>query len=107
MRCCLSRGVSAIITSLSMKKLFAGPVQWAWRRNHAAISSRSQRNHSMLGNRAVLVPGMGDDVQAIKAGILEIADIFAINKSEQPGADRVEQELQAMLSLADGRKPAI
>jgi len=55
----------------------------------------------------VLVPGMGDDVQAIKAGILEIADIFAINKSDQPGADRVEQELQAMLSLADGRKPAI
>jgi len=55
----------------------------------------------------VLVPGMGDDVQAIKAGILEIADIFAINKSDQPGAERVEQELQAMLSLADGRKPAI
>ncbi len=55
----------------------------------------------------VLVPGMGDDVQAIKAGILEIADIYAINKSDQPGADRVEQELHAMLSLADGRKPPI
>lgn len=55
----------------------------------------------------VLMPGMGDDVQAIKAGILEIADIFAINKSDQPGADRVEQELQAMLSLSNGRKPAI
>lgn len=55
----------------------------------------------------VLIPGMGDDVQAIKAGILEIADIFVINKSDQPGADRVEQELQAMLSLADGRHPAI
>jgi LAO/AO transport system kinase len=55
----------------------------------------------------VLVPGMGDDVQAIKAGILEIADIFAINKSDQPGADRVERELQAMLSLAHGRQPAI
>jgi LAO/AO transport system kinase len=55
----------------------------------------------------VLVPGMGDDVQAIKAGILEIADIFAINKSDQPGADKVEQELQAMLSLSNGRKPAI
>ena len=55
----------------------------------------------------VLVPGMGDDVQAIKAGILEIADIFAINKSDQPGAERVERELQAMLSLADGSKPAI
>jgi LAO/AO transport system kinase len=55
----------------------------------------------------VLVPGMGDDVQAIKAGIMEIADIFVVNKSDQPGADRVERDLQAMLSLADGRHPAI
>ena len=55
----------------------------------------------------VLVPGMGDDVQAIKAGILEIADVFAINKSDQPGADKVERELEAMLSLAHGRQPAI
>jgi len=55
----------------------------------------------------VLVPGMGDDVQAIKAGIMEIADIFAINKADQPGAGRVERELQAMLSLSDGRHPAI
>ena len=55
----------------------------------------------------VLVPGMGDDVQAIKAGILEIADVFAINKSDQPGADKVERELQSMLSLAHGRQPAI
>ena len=55
----------------------------------------------------VLVPGMGDDVQAIKAGILEIADIFAINKADQPGADRVEREIEAMLSLTNGRKPAI
>ncbi len=42
----------------------------------------------------VLVPGMGDGVQAIKAGIMEIADIFVINKSDQPGADRLELELQ-------------
>ena len=55
----------------------------------------------------VLVPGMGDDVQAIKAGIMEIADVFAINKSDQPGAGRVEQELHAMLSLTEGRHPAI
>jgi LAO/AO transport system kinase len=55
----------------------------------------------------VLVPGMGDDVQAIKAGIMEIADVFAINKADQPGADRVEHELQAMLSLAHGHVPAI
>jgi LAO/AO transport system kinase len=56
----------------------------------------------------VLVPGMGDDVQAIKAGIMEIADIFAINKADTPGADRVERELQSMLSLvSDGPSPPI
>ncbi len=55
----------------------------------------------------VLVPGMGDDIQAIKAGIMEIADVFVINKSDQPGADRVERELQAMLSLTDSPKPPI
>lgn len=55
----------------------------------------------------VLVPGMGDDVQAIKAGIMEIAGVFVINKADQPGADRVEMELRAMLSLADSRQPAI
>ncbi len=43
----------------------------------------------------VLVPGMGDDVQAIKAGIMEIADIFVVNKSDRPGAERVELELHA------------
>jgi LAO/AO transport system kinase len=55
----------------------------------------------------VLVPGMGDDVQAIKAGIMEIADVFAINKADQPGADRVEQEVRGMLSLTDGPRPPI
>ena len=48
----------------------------------------------------VLVPGMGDDVQAIKAGILEIADVFVINKSDLHGAAKLESELQMMLSLA-------
>jgi LAO/AO transport system kinase len=48
----------------------------------------------------VLVPGMGDDVQSIKAGILEIADIFIVNKSDREGADRVEKELKAMQSFA-------
>jgi LAO/AO transport system kinase len=53
----------------------------------------------------VLVPGMGDDIQALKAGILEIADVFAINKADRPGADRLEADLAAMLSLgsAGGR----
>ena len=43
----------------------------------------------------VLVPGLGDDVQAIKAGIMEIADVFAINKADLPGADRLEREIAA------------
>jgi LAO/AO transport system kinase len=48
----------------------------------------------------ILVPGMGDDVQTIKAGIMEIADIFVINKSDHQGAERVEREIRAMQSLA-------
>jgi LAO/AO transport system kinase len=51
----------------------------------------------------ILVPGMGDDVQTIKAGIMEIADIFVINKSDREGAERVEREVRAMQSL-DARK---
>ena len=48
----------------------------------------------------ILVPGMGDDVQTIKAGIMEIADIFVINKSDRDGAERVEREIRAMQSLS-------
>ena len=48
----------------------------------------------------VLVPGMGDDVQSIKAGIMEIADIFVLNKSDREGADRLEKEVRGMQSLA-------
>jgi LAO/AO transport system kinase len=48
----------------------------------------------------VLVPGMGDDVQSLKAGIMEIADIFVVNKSDRDGADNVEREVRAMQSLA-------
>jgi LAO/AO transport system kinase len=58
----------------------------------------------------VLVPGMGDDVQAIKAGIMEIADVFVINKADQPGADRLEQEIKAIQSLStrkDGWVPPV
>jgi LAO/AO transport system kinase len=47
----------------------------------------------------ILVPGMGDDVQTIKAGIMEIADVFVINKSDHSGAERVEREIRAMQSL--------
>jgi LAO/AO transport system kinase len=48
----------------------------------------------------ILVPGMGDDVQTIKAGIMEIADIFVVNKSDHVGAERVEREIRALQSLA-------
>jgi LAO/AO transport system kinase len=48
----------------------------------------------------VLVPGMGDDIQAIKAGLMEIADIFVINKADRPGAEQTQREIEAMLSLA-------
>ncbi len=48
----------------------------------------------------ILVPGMGDDVQTIKAGIMEIADIFVINKSDREGNERVEREIRSMQSLA-------
>jgi LAO/AO transport system kinase len=47
----------------------------------------------------VTVPGMGDDVQAIKAGVLEIADVFAVNKADHEGADRTVRDLQGMLEL--------
>jgi LAO/AO transport system kinase len=47
----------------------------------------------------VVVPGMGDDIQAIKAGILEVADVFTINKSDREGADRTERELRSMIEL--------
>ena len=48
----------------------------------------------------VLVPGMGDDIQAIKAGIMEIGDIFVINKADRDGVLRTEKELEALLSFA-------
>lgn len=58
----------------------------------------------------VLVPGMGDDIQAIKAGIMEIADIFVINKAEREGVERTERELIALLEMSertDGWRPPI
>ncbi|HEX3376117.1 MAG TPA: methylmalonyl Co-A mutase-associated GTPase MeaB [Candidatus Acidoferrales bacterium] len=58
----------------------------------------------------LLVPGMGDDVQNMKAGLMEIADIFVLNKSDRDGVERLEAELEAMLHLAperNGWKPMI
>jgi len=56
----------------------------------------------------LLVPGMGDDVQAIKAGMMEIADIFIVNKADKPGAEQTAAELEAMLSLSpESERPPI
>lgn len=58
----------------------------------------------------VLVPGMGDDIQAIKAGIMEIGDIFVINKAERDGVERTERELIVLLEMSersDGWHPPI
>src|SRR6185312_254185 len=50
----------------------------------------------------VLTPGAGDDVQTLKAGIMEIAQVFVINKSDLPGADKLQREIQASMGLAHG-----
>ena len=60
----------------------------------------------------VLVPGMGDDVQALKAGVMEIGDIFVVNKADREGADRAVAEIESLLALhsyeeADWRPPVI
>jgi LAO/AO transport system kinase len=58
----------------------------------------------------VLVPGLGDDIQSMKAGLMEIGDIFVLNKADREGADRLEQQLVAMLSLVaprDGWHPPV
>src|SRR5436190_4858910 len=54
----------------------------------------------------VVAPGMGDDIQAIKAGILEIADIFVVSKMDKPGADQTVAELAMLLSLDTQRRSA-
>jgi LAO/AO transport system kinase len=58
----------------------------------------------------VLMPGMGDDVQSLKAGLMEIGDIFVLNKSDREGADRYEQQLRGILQLVperEGWKPPV
>ncbi|HEX9157875.1 MAG TPA: methylmalonyl Co-A mutase-associated GTPase MeaB [Syntrophales bacterium] len=54
-------------------------------------------SHTVL---VVLVPGMGDEIQAIKAGILEIADVFVVNKADREGSSKLSRELMAMLDMA-------
>ena len=51
----------------------------------------------------LIVPGLGDDVQSMKAGLMEVADIFVLNKAEREGADGLQQQIEAMLELAPAR----
>jgi LAO/AO transport system kinase len=72
-------------------------------------AGQSEVDIARLAHTTVVVeaPGMGDDIQAIKAGILEIADILVINKADRPGAENTERALKAMLELGNpGRKSA-
>ena len=69
------------------------------------MSSRSHQDEVEVVKAAdiwvvVLVPGMGDDVQTIKAGIMEVGDMLVINKADREGVNSTEKELQALFSLA-------
>lgn len=55
----------------------------------------------------VLVPGMGDDIQAIKAGVMEIADIFVVNKADRPGADQTVAGIESMVEMGTRRTPVL
>jgi LAO/AO transport system kinase len=67
--------------------------------------------HTAHTSIVVLVPGLGDDIQAIKAGIIEIGDIFVINKCDREGADKIERDLRMVLEMGrkreDGWEPSI
>jgi LAO/AO transport system kinase len=58
-------------------------------------------------NLVVLAPGLGDGVQALKAGIVEIADLFAVNKADREGAERTAADLTAAMNLTDVQKPVL
>jgi LAO/AO transport system kinase len=68
-------------------------------------AGQSEVEIARLAETTVVVeaPEMGDEVQAIKAGLLEVADVIAVNKGDRPGADRAARQLRAMLSTAGGR----
>jgi len=73
-------------------------------------AGQSEVEISRLSHTVILVeaPGLGDDIQAIKAGIMEIADILVVNKADRPGADNTASAIQLMLDLAHGRnRPAV
>lgn len=72
-------------------------------------TGQSEIEVSQVADIAVVIntPGFGDGVQAIKAGVLEIADVLVVNKADLPGADRVVRELEAMLKLRPARSDRV
>jgi len=69
-------------------------------------AGQSEVEIAQLAHTVIVVeaPGLGDDIQAIKAGILEIADILVVNKADRPGAENTARALQAMLEMSRGHK---
>lgn len=96
-------------TSIALAKLFRGAgFDFVIVETVGAGQDEVDIAHSADVTLVLVVPGMGDDVQAIKAGVMEIADIFVINKADRPGAEQASNEIEAMLSLSpESARPPI
>jgi LAO/AO transport system kinase len=92
---------------LSRSTLDVARVLEAWKADVVIIETVGVGQDELEVTRAahstlvVVAPGMGDDIQAIKAGILECADVFAVNKADRPGADATVRDLEVMLALGE------
>jgi LAO/AO transport system kinase len=103
MRSLASRGQTGGLsrsTAASLTVLDAAGFDWIFVETVGAGQSEIEIMALAETVAVVLAPGLGDDIQAIKAGILEIADLFVVNKADRPGADASVRELRAMLRLA-------
>ena len=101
-RSAATRGASGGLgrTSIALARLFRGAgFDFVLVETVGAGQDETDIAESADATLVVLVPGMGDDVQAIKAGMMEIADIFVVNKADRPGVDQTVHEVEAMLSL--------
>jgi LAO/AO transport system kinase len=108
MRSLASRGQTGGLsraTAGTLEVLDAAGFQWIFVETVGAGQSEIEIMELAQTVLVVLAPGLGDDIQAIKAGILEIADIFVVNKADREGADRTVRELEAMLNLVPEPPP--
>jgi len=94
-----SLGGLALATGDAVRVLDAAGFEVVFVETVGAGQAEVEIAHEAHSTVVVVVPGLGDDVQAIKAGILEIADVYAVNKADQPGADRAVAHLQQMLAI--------